>query len=153
MKKFGVIGIVCLLLLLCGCEFQKENYYLIATADNNYNVFFNSDNKTLSSSERIAYNNTITVSWMLLPQSLNNVAYVEDNKGNITDNSKIQVILEPDNYLQIIHLKDISTTKTKETYSDTKISFKAIAEGDTKITIKSESYGSATVHINSIKIK
>lgn len=139
MKKLFLILIP---FLFFACDLNNQNYYLLASVDNNGNVFINSNNKTLSNSEKIAYNDTITITWKLLPSTQKNAFYIEDANGNVTSKSQIQIILSSDDYIEMIHPKKAVNS----------ISFKAINQGYTKITIKSDEFSSSTVDINSYVI-
>ena len=153
MRKFWIIFAV---FLFVGCELNQQEHYLVAVADNNYSVFYNPDNKTLSSSEQLAYNTTITVSWYLLPQSLTNAVFSYDENGFIKADSPLQIILEPSDCLDFVSIKQWSLEdkeKFKKNDGFSKMIFKAKKEGTTKVVIKSDKYGSATVYISSVKIQ
>lgn len=152
---------VCLftvLILLCffSCNDLQQNYYLTAKADRVYQfesssmnkfegvVFFNEDNKSLTKTELIAYNQTVTISWSLVPTSTKNVWYLEDKNNTVSDDSDVKISLSSNDYIQLVH--PVPNTPV------TAVSFKAIKEGLTEVTVSSKAYGSSTVRIHSYKI-
>lgn len=146
MKRFLIV-LLPLLFVFASCNNNSQQRYLIVSADRYYTpagsystglVFCNKDKKTLSTSEKLAYNQTITLSWSLLPETTSNVWYNAN-----PSNSEVKVKLSTDKYLRIIQPKD----------SVTSLTFEAIDVGSTVVTIESASYGSASVHIDSLKIE
>ncbi|MBR1638999.1 MAG: hypothetical protein IJ688_06400 [Treponema sp.] len=124
MKKFGVIGIVCLLFLLFGCEFQKENYYVILNVDSektqNYVLHENKWNSSLNYIE-VKLDDEIYLNYFLIPDH----------------NAYVDVISYSSTNPDIITVTGIDTdTKT--------LVAKAKSVGEAKISLDTKKYGSST---------
>ena len=68
MKKFGVIGIVCLLVLLCGCEFNKQECYVYIKVDLDKTVNAKLHNNISNSYISVPLDQDIYLSYNTLPE-------------------------------------------------------------------------------------
>ena len=109
----------------------STKHYLILTADTNivedehYVVFLNKNNKVLSDSEKLAYNTSINISWSLIPIST-----------KVPTIDELTITQNYDDYIFMKKQKDVNS-----------LEYRPLEAGDTRITITSKKYGTASIDI------
>jgi len=143
-KAYRLIGIVSIIFLLSSCDLlSSQNKYLFAKTDSEI-LFYNKNNKSLSSSEQKAYNTYVKLSWGLLPFDTQTFTYKFDDEGKEAEDSELHIVLEEDSCVEIVPQAGKSVTS---------VQLKAVEIGKCAVTVSHDKYGSSTVHLESIEIK
>ena len=134
MKRFLLL-LITSVLLFSSCSMISTKHYLILTADTNivekehndiyHIVFLNKNNKVLSESEKLAYNTSINISWSLIPITT-----------KVPSIDELTITQNYDDYIFMKKQKDVNC-----------LEYRPLEAGDTKITITSKKYGTASINI------